>query len=101
MLAPYAFDATAICKANEEPYPIKFAGLTLAVLDVSGAREETQDEVQAQIYRGQYEALATMTSGQTWVLQHRPIWSPGAELLGHFLGDKQNTRRRGYRCDPE
>ena len=89
MLAPYAFDASAICTANETPYAIKFAGLTLAVLDVSEAREETLDEEQAQIYRGQYEALASMTSGPTWVLQHRPIWSPGADLLGHFLGDNK------------
>jgi hypothetical protein len=89
MLAPYAFDAAAICKTNEEPYVVKFAGLTLAVMDVSDAKEEANDEAQAQIYRGQYEALATMTSGQTWVLQHWPIWSPGAEFAGHFLGDNK------------
>ena len=53
------------------------------------AKEEALDEAQAQIYRRQYEALRTMTSGTTWVLQHRPIWSPGAELLGHFLGDNK------------
>ncbi len=89
MLAPYAFDAAAICKTNEDPYVVKFAGLTLAVMDVSKAKEDELDEAQAQIYRAQYSALATMTSGPTWVLQHRPIWSPGVEFAGHFLGDNK------------
>jgi hypothetical protein len=89
ILAPYAFDPSASCKTNEEPYVLKLPGLSLAVVDVSDAKEEALDEAQAQIYRRQYEALRTMTSGTTWVLQHRPIWSPGAELLGHFLGDNK------------
>ncbi len=89
MLGPYAFDAAAICKTNEDPYVVKFAGLTLAVMDVSKAKEDELDGAQAKIYRAQYSALATMTSGQTWVLQHRPIWSPGVEFAGHFLGDNK------------
>jgi hypothetical protein len=89
MLGPYAFDAAAVCKTYEEPYVVKFAGLTLAIMDVSEAKEEVLDEAQVQIYRRQYAALATMTNGETWVLQHRPIWSPGAEFFGHFLGDNK------------
>jgi predicted phosphodiesterase len=89
MLAPYAFDPSASCKTNEEPYILKLPGLTLAVMDVSNAKEEALDEARAQIYRGQYEALRTMTSGPAWILQHRPIWSPGAEFFGHFLGDNK------------
>jgi hypothetical protein len=89
MLAPYAFNPSASCKTNEEPYILRLPGLSLAVMDVSDAKEEALDEEQAQIYRRQYEALATMTSGPTWVLQHRPIWSPGAEIAGHFLGDNK------------
>jgi hypothetical protein len=58
-------------------------------MDVSKAKEDELDGAQAQIYRAQYSALATMTSGQTWVLQHRPIWSPGVEFAGHFLGDNK------------
>ena len=89
MLAPYAFDPSASCKTNEEPYILKLPGLTLAVMDVSNAKEEALDEARAQIYRGQYEALRTMISGPAWILQHRPIWSPGAEFFGHFLGDNK------------
>jgi predicted phosphodiesterase len=88
MLAPYAFDPES-CKTNEEPYVLKLPGVSLAVMDVSDAKEEAPDKAQAQIYRGQYEALRMMTSGPTWVLQHRPIWSPGAEFAGHFLGDNK------------
>lgn len=89
MLAPFAFDAAAVCKTFDEPYAVKLAGLTLAIMDVSKAKEEAPDEAQAQIYRAQYTGLATMTGGQTWLLQHRPIWSPGAEFGGHFLGDNK------------
>src|ERR1700704_5244393 len=53
MLGPYAFDAAAVCKTYEEPYVVKFAGLTLAIMDVSEAKEEVLDEAQVQIYRRQ------------------------------------------------
>jgi hypothetical protein len=88
-LAPYAFDASAVCKTFEDPYVVKLANLTLAVVDVSKAREETLDQAQADMYRAQYGSLATITSGETWLLQHRPIWSPGVELGGHLLGDNK------------
>jgi len=88
-LAPYAFDASAMCKTFEEPYAVKLSNLTLAVVDVSKAKEEEANTEQAQTYRAQYASLATMTSGETWLLQHRPIWSPGAELGGHLLGDNK------------
>ena len=35
ILAPYAFDPSASCKTNEEPYVLKLPGLSLAVVDVS------------------------------------------------------------------
>jgi len=88
-LAPYAFDVSAVCKTFEDPYVVKLSNLTLAVVDVSKAREETLDQAQADMYRAQYGSLEPMTSGETWLLQHRPIWSPGAELGGHLLGDNK------------
>ncbi len=78
-----------MCKTFEEPYAVKLSNLTLAVVDVSKAKEEEANTEQAQTYRAQYASLATMTSGETWLLQHRPIWSPGAELGGHLLGDNK------------
>src|SRR5262249_30984089 len=33
--------------------------------------------------------LAAITSGPTWVLQHRPIWSPGGAFGGQLVGDNK------------
>jgi hypothetical protein len=88
-LEPYAFDAAKGCNGVGRPLVVRLPGLTLAVMDVSSAREERLDEAQAQIFREQYRSLATATAGPTWILQHRPIWSPGGVFAGKLVGDNK------------
>jgi hypothetical protein len=68
---------------------VGFQGLTLAVLDVASAQEAAIDAGQVEFYRAQYRKLAQTTSGQTWILQHRPIWSAGAVQADKLIGDNK------------
>jgi hypothetical protein len=88
-LEPYMFDAAKDCNGVGKPFVVRLPGLTLAVVDVSSAREERVDEVQAQAIREQYHSLDGTTVGPTWVLQHRPIWSPGGTFAGKLVGDNK------------
>jgi hypothetical protein len=88
-LEPYAFDAAKGCNGVGKPLVVRLPGLTLAVMDVSSAREERVDEAQAQLFREQYRSLAETTTGPLWILQHRPIWSPGGTVAGKLVGDNK------------
>jgi Calcineurin-like phosphoesterase len=88
-LEPYAFDDEKACNGVGKPFVVPLRGLTLAVMDVSSAREERVDRLQAQTYREQYKSLAETTSGPTWILQHRPIWSVGGAFGGKLVGDNK------------
>ena len=88
-LEPYAFDRAKGCNGLGEPYAVRLPGLTLAVMDVSSAREERVDQAQAQLFHEQYSSLAKITNGPTWILQHRPIWSPGGTFVGKLVGDNK------------
>jgi hypothetical protein len=88
-LDPYAFDAQKGCNGVGQPFAVSFEGLTIAVMDVAPAREPSADEAQAASYREQYKSLAGFTSGPTWLLQHRPIWSAGFVLGGKPVGDNK------------
>jgi hypothetical protein len=89
LLAPDAFAADGGCNTPAKPVVIRLPGLTLAVIDVASAREEKVDDAQAEIFREQYRSLAGTTSGPTWILQHRPIWSPGGIFAGQLVGDNK------------
>jgi hypothetical protein len=88
-LAPDAFDVKSGCNGPGEPFVARLPGLTLAVMDVSSAREDKADETQARIFREQYRALAGKLGGPAWLLQHRPIWSPGGVFAGKLVGDNK------------
>ena len=88
-LDPRPFDVGSGCQGLAKPYAIRLAGLTLAVMDVSSAREEKADEAQVPIYRAHYRALAEMTSEPAWIVQHRPIWSAGGSVGGNLVGDNK------------
>ncbi len=88
-LAPYAFVAETRCDGSGEPFAVPLPDLTLAVLDVSSAREAKRDETQAEAFRAQYKAVAKMSSGPIWILQHRPIWSAGGAFAGKLVGDNK------------
>jgi calcineurin-like phosphoesterase family protein len=88
-LSPDAFDAESGCNRPEKPFVVRLPGLTLAVMDVSAAREDKIDETQVPLFHAQYRALAGTISGQTWLLQHRPIWSPGGVFAGKLVGDNK------------
>jgi hypothetical protein len=86
---PYAFDAAKGCNGVGKPFTVRLPGLTLAVMDVSSASEERVDEGQAKAFRAQYRSLAETTIGPTWILQHRPIWSPRGMVVGNLVGDNK------------
>jgi hypothetical protein len=88
-LDPYAFDAANGCNGVGQPLIVRLPGLTLAVMDVSSAREEKVDEAQAALYREQYRSVAAIPDGPVWILQHRPIWSPGGTFAGKLVGDNK------------
>jgi hypothetical protein len=88
-LAPYALSGQTQCDAPAEPFAVRLTDLTLAILDVSTAREEKRDDAQAEALRAQYKAVSKMSSGQTWILQHRPIWSAGGTFAGKLVGDNK------------
>jgi hypothetical protein len=89
-LEPFPFDADKACNRIAAPFAVRLPGLTLAVMDVSAAREETVDEKQVPLYREHYGALAQLAGGTpTWLLQHRPIWSAGGTVGGKLVGDNK------------
>lgn len=88
-LDPFVFDSATGCNGVGTPLVVRLPGLTLVVMDVSSAREERIDDVQAQAFREQYRSIATTTIGPTWILQHRPIWSPGGTFAGKLIGDNK------------
>jgi hypothetical protein len=88
-LEPYAFDSEHGCNGTGKPVIVSVPGLTLAVMDVASAQEDRVNEEQARAYREQYKSLAELTNGPTWILQHRPIWSPGGVFGGKLVGDNK------------
>jgi hypothetical protein len=88
-LEPYAFDGAKGCNGVGEPFAVRLPGLTFAVMDVSSALENKVDAAQAETFRAQYRSLAGMANGPTWIVQHRPIWSPGGTVLGKLVGDNK------------
>jgi calcineurin-like phosphoesterase family protein len=88
IIAPDAFADGPGCNGPAKPFVARLPGLALAVMDVSSAREDKVDAAQADEFRRQYRGLAE-TSGPTWILQHRPIWSPGGVFGGKLLGDSK------------
>jgi len=89
-LEPFPFDAARACNRIAPPFAVRLPGLTLAVMDVSAAREETVDEKQVALYREHYSALTQLAGGTpTWLLQHRPIWSAGGAVGGKLVGDNK------------
>jgi hypothetical protein len=100
-LDPYAFDSATGCSGVGNPLVVRLRGLTLAVLDVSSAREERLDDVQAHAFREQYRSLAATTVGPTWILQHRPIWSPGGTFAGKLVGDNKTLAAAAIDMIPE
>ena len=85
-LEPFAFDAAKGCNGTAKPFAVHLPGLTLAVMDVASAKEETVDESEARFFRAQYQAVAEWASKPTWLLQHRPIWSAPALFGGQPVG---------------
>jgi hypothetical protein len=88
-LAPEPFAVEKGCNGPSSPYVVRLPGLSLAIFDVSSAREDKVDGKQAGVFREQYATLAKTTEGPTWILQHRPIWSPGGVFGGKLLGDSR------------
>lgn len=88
-LEPYAFDAAKGCNGPAQPFAVRLPDLTLFVMDVASAREDKVDEAQAEAFRAQYGAVARMTGGPAWILQHRPIWSAGGVFAGKLVGDNK------------
>jgi hypothetical protein len=81
-LEPYVFDAARGCNGAGKPFVFRLPGLTLAVMDVSSAREERPDAVQAQAFREQYRSLAETTVAKVTVpLAHIEIERPRAEWV--------------------
>ncbi|HMJ41999.1 MAG TPA: metallophosphoesterase [Pseudolabrys sp.] len=88
ILDPYAFDTAKGCNDIGKPLLVRLPGLTLAVMDVATAREERVDDSQVPAFRDHYRALAEVT-GPIWIVQHRPIWSPGGTFGGKLIGDSK------------
>jgi hypothetical protein len=88
ILDPYAFEAAKSCNDPGQPLIVRLPGLTLAVMDVATAREDKADDQQASAFREQYRSLAGL-AGPVWLLQHRPIWSPGGTFSGKLIGDNK------------
>lgn len=88
-LEPSAYDAAKGCNDVAAPFAVRLPDLTLAVMDVASAQENAVDDAQAQLYRGQYQAVADMGAGPVWLLAHRPIWSPGGTVAGKLVGDNK------------
>jgi hypothetical protein len=87
-IAPDAFADGPGCNGPSKPFVARLPGLALAVVDVSAAREDKVDDAQADDFRRQYLGLADEAE-PTWILQHRPIWSPGGVFAGKLLGDNR------------
>jgi len=88
-IAPDAFaDGPTGCNGPSNPFVVRLPGLALAVVDVSVAREDTLDTTQVDEFRRQYLGLAG-EAGPIWILQHRPIWSPGGVFAGKLVGDNR------------
>jgi hypothetical protein len=87
IIAPDAFAEGPGCNPPSKPFVAHLPGLALAVVDVSSAGEDTVDAAQADEFRRQYRGLADAVP--TWILQHRPIWSPGGVFAGKLLGDNR------------
>ncbi len=101
MLAPDAFAADSGCNAPAQPVVVRLPGLTLAVIDAASALEQQLDEAQAETFRQQYRSLSGTTSGATWILQHRPIWSPGGVFAGVLVGDNKTLAAAAQGVIPE
>ena len=100
-LDPFPFDAEKGCNGGASPFAVRLPGVTLAVVDVATAREEKVDEAQAQAYREQYRSLAGLSVGPMWILQHRPIWSPGGRVAGKLVGDNKTLAAAATGVIPE
>jgi hypothetical protein len=85
-LDPDPFDAERGCNGIGRPFAVRTGDLTLAVMDVSSAREDAVDDTQVPIYREHYRALEHIVGGPAWLLQHRPIWAPFAIIDGRVFG---------------
>lgn len=91
-----AFAAAAGCNGSSPPYVVKFDNLALAVMDVAYASEERVNAKQAQDYKAQYRSLAGVAPTPLWILQHRPIWSPGGSFAGLLYGDNKTLAEAAY-----
>jgi hypothetical protein len=100
MLAPEAFADGPGCNSPSNPFMVHLSGLTLAVVDVATASENTVDVAQAENFRRQYRGLAEAGGGPIWVLQHRPIWSPGGVFAGKLVGDSRTLEAAAHDALP-
>lgn len=85
-LDPRPYDGN--CSDLTQPYTVALPGLSLIVMDSSGANIEAQEKPRAAAYRKQLKALGKQ-QGDTWLATHMPFWAirafaepdkPSAEL---------------------
>jgi hypothetical protein len=86
LLDPYPAVAGEPCADIRPPYLAKFAGQTMAVLDVASASEPKVSDSQKDIYKAQFATLSSTLSGPSWLLLHRPIWGVALIDKGIVLG---------------
>ncbi len=99
-LEGYPIDPVKGCNGVGAPFAISLPGLTLAVMDVSTAEEAVVEETEAKAYKQRYAGLAALTSGPTWILQHRPIWSAANWQDGLPRGDNKTLAAAAFGSIP-
>ncbi len=91
-LDPEPFDAetgSVGCLPAAKPYTVDIGGVTIMVLDVAAAGEDTVKETQVPAYRDMF-ALASSIPGPVWQTFHRPVWA-GKVRNGRSAGGDSKT----------
>jgi hypothetical protein len=68
--------AVTACTDMTQPYAVTIGSLHLLVLDSAAARDAQPDPETLPLYRQQLTSLLAAAPPHSWLLTHRPIWSP-------------------------
>ncbi len=72
-LDPFAFEG---CMDFSDPYVLDFEGLQIVVMDTVQADDTgLSPEVVIERYARDFERAAELSTGNTWLVSHRPIWA--------------------------
>jgi predicted phosphodiesterase len=89
-LDPYPFVSKTDCLGLGAPFVADIGSPKIVVIDTSTAGENRVREKEAEVFRAQFQSVATLVpQGPVWLAFHRPIWASGGSALGFTLGDNK------------